>query len=341
MTRETKVGLLAGMALILLIGILVSDHLSVGQRDPAGGMTGYGDSVQTGLQNIGPQSPANESTSGEAVATRKDRVIPTAEELADRERQTEETPQRRGGDTPAPGVDALRIVKRTAADRPGGFVVPPRPVPLQKRWHVVSEGETLIGIARFRYGDDSLWPLIQDANPEKIGSHGEVQEGARIEIPELKLEQVLRNDTTDGHGEVARVGIARQRIVVQPGQTLGDLARVHLGSARFADQLFEANRHVLADPDVIRAGTELRLPMLGNTKARRRDTTPTPAPAASRGDRLRTYTVQPGDTLFSIAKQKMGKASQWRRLYEANRRTIRSPDALSPGMKLRIPSNKV
>ena len=52
-----------------------------------------------------------------------------------------------------------------------------------------------------------------------------------------------------------------------------------------------------------------------------------------------TYTVKPGDTLWSIAAQPevYGNATKWRRIYEANRDTLKSPDRLRAGMVLNIP----
>ena len=50
------------------------------------------------------------------------------------------------------------------------------------------------------------------------------------------------------------------------------------------------------------------------------------------------YVVQPGDTLRSIAQQVYGDASQWPRIYDANRDIIGSnPDNLTAEMRLRIP----
>jgi nucleoid-associated protein YgaU len=50
------------------------------------------------------------------------------------------------------------------------------------------------------------------------------------------------------------------------------------------------------------------------------------------------YVVQPGDTLRTIAQQKYGDASQWPRIYDANRDVIGpDPDALLPGTQLQIP----
>jgi len=51
-----------------------------------------------------------------------------------------------------------------------------------------------------------------------------------------------------------------------------------------------------------------------------------------------TYTVQPGDTLRSIAQDQYGDAGMWPRIYEANRDTIGSnPDNLVAGTTLTLP----
>ena len=51
------------------------------------------------------------------------------------------------------------------------------------------------------------------------------------------------------------------------------------------------------------------------------------------------YTVQSGDTLWSIAASRgvYGDATKWRLLYDANRDVLKSPDRLKAGMSLRIP----
>jgi nucleoid-associated protein YgaU len=51
-----------------------------------------------------------------------------------------------------------------------------------------------------------------------------------------------------------------------------------------------------------------------------------------------TYTVQKGDTLSAIAKREYGDASEWKRIYEANRDTVKDPDLIHPGQQLTIPS---
>ncbi|MGY1457984.1 MULTISPECIES: LysM peptidoglycan-binding domain-containing protein [unclassified Luteimonas] len=50
------------------------------------------------------------------------------------------------------------------------------------------------------------------------------------------------------------------------------------------------------------------------------------------------YTVQAGDTLSHIAKAQYGKASQWRRIFDANRDQLDDPDRIKPGQVLKVPA---
>ena len=56
-----------------------------------------------------------------------------------------------------------------------------------------------------------------------------------------------------------------------------------------------------------------------------------PAPAAL------THTVAKGDTLSAIAKQYLGKANDWPKIFEANRDVLKDPDRIQVGQVLKIP----
>ena len=51
----------------------------------------------------------------------------------------------------------------------------------------------------------------------------------------------------------------------------------------------------------------------------------------------RTYQVQAGDNLSKIAQQFYGKASEYNKIFEANRDKLDSPDHIKAGMTLNIP----
>ena len=50
------------------------------------------------------------------------------------------------------------------------------------------------------------------------------------------------------------------------------------------------------------------------------------------------YTIQSGDTLSKIAEEKYGDASDYTKIFEANREVIEDPDKIYPGQQIRLPA---
>jgi nucleoid-associated protein YgaU len=50
-----------------------------------------------------------------------------------------------------------------------------------------------------------------------------------------------------------------------------------------------------------------------------------------------TYTVKAGDTLSKIAKQHLGDANAYMKIFEANRDQLTNPDLIKPGQVLKLP----
>ena len=59
---------------------------------------------------------------------------------------------------------------------------------------------------------------------------------------------------------------------------------------------------------------------------------------AASGGGARTYTVKSGDTLSAIAKQHLGDANAYMKIFEANRDQLSDPDKIKPGQVLKIPA---
>ena len=57
-----------------------------------------------------------------------------------------------------------------------------------------------------------------------------------------------------------------------------------------------------------------------------------PAPAAAK-----TYTVKAGDTLSQIAKEHLGSAGSYMKIFELNKDQLSDPDKIKPGQVLRLP----
>ena len=57
-------------------------------------------------------------------------------------------------------------------------------------------------------------------------------------------------------------------------------------------------------------------------------------PAATTG---KTYTVKSGDTLSAIAKDHLGSANAYMKIFELNKDQLTDPDKIKPGQVLRLP----
>jgi len=64
---------------------------------------------------------------------------------------------------------------------------------------------------------------------------------------------------------------------------------------------------------------------------------PEPATAAAPAAEERIYEVVAGDTLGAIAQKYYGKASEYMKIFEANRDILDNPDLIKVGQKLKIP----
>jgi len=160
---------------------------------------------------------------------------------------------------------------------------------------------------------------------------------------------------------------------VKDGDTLSSLAQHYLGDGQRWSEIYELNRDLLRDPDILPIGARVKIPELGPAPlppaadivaaprgpqaslASERsmvaiEAPPTPAtvaplvplaPGAYRAARDRapaaTYRVQPRDTLVSIARQLYGDESRFQEIYEANRALIPDPNNLRAGVVLSVP----
>ncbi len=62
-----------------------------------------------------------------------------------------------------------------------------------------------------------------------------------------------------------------------------------------------------------------------------------PAAAAATAVAPKTYTVKAGDTLSKIAKEFLGSAGDYMKIFEANKDQLTDPNKIKPGQVLRIP----
>ena len=137
---------------------------------------------------------------------------------------------------------------------------------------------------------------------------------------------------------------------VQPSDNYYIISQRLYGTPAYFKALAEHNRGKAARPDRLPPGLVIAAPPAAQLEQTYPDLCPKPArretmrsrtgavsPAGFSG-RGRTYTVQEGDTLSSIARHELGKVSRWSEIYELNRDALgKDYDYLTPGMQLSLP----
>lgn len=97
-------------------------------------------------------------------------------------------------------------------------------------------------------------------------------------------------------------------------------------------------RKVKQDLTVAKGSTRATEPAAATETADAKSATlPSQADAGEAADSENTYTVQPGDTLWKIAKQFYGDGTKYMKIFEANQGILKNPDHILPGQELVIP----
>src|SRR5688572_19520758 len=79
--------------------------------------------------------------------------------------------------------DARLVTLDAGVGADDGCVIRDPAEALQPHTWKVREGDSLRGIARRVYGDESLWKSIRDANAKRVGKDGAVKAGMVLVIP--------------------------------------------------------------------------------------------------------------------------------------------------------------
>lgn len=65
--------------------------------------------------------------------------------------------------------------------------------------------------------------------------------------------------------------------------------------------------------------------------------TPQEVSQEAQPEKMTSYTVQPNDSLGKISQKVYGSAKKWKKIFEANSDTLKSPDKIYAGQVLKIP----
>ncbi|MGB2937466.1 MAG: LysM peptidoglycan-binding domain-containing protein [Phycisphaerae bacterium] len=289
MGRETKLGLLVGLAFIVLFGLILSvrggtepvKHAAL----PTGESRGHVTMVRSILMDVDPfveQSVLEVANTGpaEAEARSPEEPMPAPESV-----QTVETPERITNEY---GTVAAVLERNSApaerllapGESPGakGLAAgePTEASPPALRTYKVRTNDTLIRIARRFYGSGSerLWRRVYEANKQVLADPDRLAPGQELVIPGLcaspdpaPAPDGVRTVTA---GELARMFGSQSDLVevpsappttytVREGDTFYSIAQKLYGEGRLGKLLHLRNKHLVPDPRRLRVGQRILL----------------------------------------------------------------------------------
>jgi hypothetical protein len=292
MTRETKISLLVGLAFIIVIGILLSDHFHATQELPQAILTQGADIMRRATNEPGTSNPPinfvtpTESTPTQSIPTHDELTRPPSPVVPSQNYQNQPTQQ--ANPTPpavaqdhgadAPGPDQSLIAR---AQREGEPLVPanedgtqrqtepaPAPVPAPTpsnsgpKQYKAQDGDTVSRMASKFFGSNTKAnrQAIIDANPSLREDPDRVIVGKTYMIPAAgeAAPVVAQAPTVDS----PRGATGEYFYTVQEGDSLWAIANDQLGDPSAVDAIKELNQRILKgeNHDVVTPGMKLRLP---------------------------------------------------------------------------------
>jgi nucleoid-associated protein YgaU len=351
MTRETKIGLLVGLAFIIVIGILLSDHLTSSTEPPPAVLTSAAGTVRgaiasPGSATAGGNYPPVANVSAPSVTPQQ--TVPTASDLK-------------------PPVQIVAIGPSTTTPQ---TIIANSQQPVADPRVMIGPAEQASGqqpTAEATSGQSATTPPTDQQSASQPPTNAVASANA---APNGSNDQDLANIAA-AHGEPlvspdgkplapgrfgAPTTTARQ-YVAQDGDSLSKMAGRFLGANTKAnrDAIVRLNPSLKTNPDMIIVGKAYRIPTPAAVPAPAPQTSPdapavvsapTPAPRTTTADSTTNdhgdiwYVVKPNDSLWRIANDQLGSPSAIDAIKELNKNTLKGEnhEIVYVGMRLKLPT---
>jgi len=288
MRTDVKIAIAVGL-LVVLVGVIF--YMATKGRDGNQPEITTVQAPENSPEYINPAPvPSVEAVTPSASTSPVHEVLPAGENAVASSRPV----------VPVPPVEPVVVVHPVA---PLPEVVSPLASRPTNQEYVVVKGDTLYAIAAKKYNDGNKYNLILSANP---GINPNVLvEGSKLIIPPLPIEPAPTRITPVN----APAGGAGS-YVVQPNDSFWSIAQKELGNGSHHELIQRANPGVT----VLRPGMRLVIPakpaeVVGGSTSQ-------PAKALVAG--ATTYTVVPGDSLYTISEKVYGDGKHYPNIVAAN-----------------------
>ena len=307
MTKETKLSLLVGLAFIITIGILLSDHFRSMNETPQADLAEAGPTARQAVEAPGTGNPPISIVA--PTDTPPSQPVPTHEEMS----------------------------------RPVSPVVPANNYPLAQS----NDTRALIDNTNPQAEAPAQTQPPEDHGADLPTQERTLANLAERNGEPVVPANVDGTSQTPGNSSVAPPTSGPKQYKAQSGDTLSRMASKFLGSAspENVQAIIDANTSLQDDPDRVILGQTYTIPERGQATANASSSNPAATPPTQRdtigGEYF--YTVQEGDSLWQIANDELGDPSAVDALKDLNASILKGKnhDVVTPGMKLRLPSKPV
>lgn len=330
-TRELKLALIVGFALVLTVAILVSDHLSKARNAT--------------LANVTGNSKVTAKVPEQPIRSPEDILPPSM------------TPAVEVATTgPAAGSLASSITEPTqvaAAPEASNAAVPPG---LADKFVAVDTPALMPVVIGQTSGSKVTTPVKPEVTntPTRTVAYLPPHSGTSPTTPQelVKSEVQKKAEAT----KPAPLAAIEKTYKVAEGDTFFALSKKFYGTTKFANQLASANSGRLGSNNVLRAGASIVIPskesLTGKpeTASDPKVASKTPAKVEAKpvakpvvkteakveASKVKSYQVRPGDTLSNIARNQLGSPARSTEIASLNR--MDPEDDLLAGAILKIPA---
>jgi nucleoid-associated protein YgaU len=315
MTRETKIGLLVGLAFLIVLGVLISDHVITSTDAKPAPVAEAGETAREALNIPGGANPHNG------------------------------TPVTPGDITPAGPVQTHSEVERTTTGS-SSVVVGPSSThnPVQITSNGGSASNLVPTMAQPQTSLGSNEPLVMEPAGGPTVVVGQPTSAIVLPDPTSPAHETSSNIVSGPEAGSTSVAAAAKEYKAVAGDTVAKMAKRFYGADTKAnrDLIVNANTSLKADPRKVVVGKAYSIPKKAGAPETTLAAGPTTLPAA-RTETLtsdRTYTVKAGDNIWRIAKDQLKDLNAVSEIRKLNADVLKSGDNLKVGTKLRLPAKK-
>jgi nucleoid-associated protein YgaU len=318
MTRETKIGLLVGLAFIIVVAILLSDPVN-NANEPQAAINDTASTVRQSLTIPAPTAPVIDRTT--VITPNR---APSREPILTQTEAADQTAR-----------DEVKVGPGSAPLKP---IVPS--TPSSDNQQVAMQGGTS--------GQENavVTPVAPPAPsiPEDL-RHVAAKAGE-------PLVSTSSHEPTSTDPETTAIPAAKQRYTAEAGDSVSKMAGRLMGANTRANRaaIIAANPSLQKDPNRVIVGETYTIPGVATAAA--------PAPASSDVDAqtpaptevavapagkqsTRWYTVKPNDSLWRIATNEVGDSAAVSEIMSLNKDILKGKSTLQADMRLRLPPKTV